>query len=247
MHDGAVLRTHLCTLETSLHVRYSNMQEGLQQGCCGVQARRMSRMSMFIATQSIIFAVLSIIFIVIWHPITARSLIPLWHLIVACLSIAVYKKAQEAANLNAVVPSDTEFSIWSSILWILSVEQIIVSLGVAWVAMTEYKWSDTSEGAAAFCFLLAAVALLAAAGMGLLAGTRHLLSNENNLVRVSVSTIVTHCDGLCWEMSSRVCACMHGTEGLNCLEVTHCDMWLLWVAIDHRFVSVWRFWCLRPT
>jgi hypothetical protein len=176
----------------------------------------MSRMSIFIATQSIIFAILSIIFIVIWNPITA--IIPLWHLIVACLSIAVYKKAQEAANLNAVVSSDTEFSIWTSILWVLSAEQFIVSLGVAWVAMTEYKWSDASEGAAAFCFLLAAVASLAAAGMGLLGGARHLLSNENVLVRVSVSTIVTHCDALRWEMNSRVCACMHGTVGLNCLD-----------------------------
>jgi hypothetical protein len=153
----------------------------------------MSRMSMFIATQSIIFAVLSIPFIQLWGPIAA--IIPLWHLLVACVSIAVYKKSHEAANLKAVVPSDTEFSIWSSILWILSAEQFIVSLGVAWTAMTGYKWSDASEGAAAFCFLLAALVSLAAAGMGLLGGARRLLSNENALVRVAA--ISSRCNGLC--------------------------------------------------
>jgi hypothetical protein len=153
----------------------------------------MLRTSTFIATQSIIFVVHNITVIVLWGPITL--LLPLWNLIVACVSLAVYKKSHEPANLKAVVPSDTEFSIWSSILWILSVEQFIVSLGAAWEAVTEYKWSDASEGAAAFCFLLAAVVSLAAAGMGLLAGTRHLLSNENALVRVAA--VLSRCDGLC--------------------------------------------------
>jgi hypothetical protein len=153
----------------------------------------MSRMSTFTATQSIIFAVLSITFIRLWGLIAA--IIPLWHLLVACVSIAVYKKSLEAANLKAVVPSDTEFSIWSSILWILSVEQFIVSLCVAWTAMTGYKWRDASEGAAAFCFLLAALVSLAAAGMGLLGVARHLLSKQNVLVRVSA--VFSRCDGLC--------------------------------------------------
>jgi hypothetical protein len=157
-----------------------------------VQARLMLRTSTFIATQSIIFVVHNITLIVL-GPITL--LLPLWNLVVACVSLAVYKKSHEPANLKAVVPSDTEFSIWSSILWILSVEQFIVSLGVAWESVTEYKWSDASEGAAAFCYLLAAVASLAAAGMGLLAGARHLLSNESALVRVAA--ILSRCDGLC--------------------------------------------------
>jgi hypothetical protein len=195
MRDGPVLRTHLCARETSSHVRYSEMQEGFQQGFRGVQARRMSRMSIFIATQSIIFAGLSIPLILYWNPLF--TLLPLWHLVVACLSIAVYRRSRQAANLTAVVPSDWEFSIWSSFLWILSVEQFIVSLGVAWEAVTEYKWSDASEGGAAFCFLLAAVVAFAAAGMGLLGGARHLLSNENVLVHVPASKIFTHCDGLC--------------------------------------------------
>jgi hypothetical protein len=143
---------------------------------------------MFVATQSIIFATLSIIVIAIaiWNPIAA--IVPLWHSVVACLSIAVYRKSRQAANLKAVVPSDLEFSIWYTFLFMLSVEQFIVSLGVAWEAVTEYKWSDASQGAAAFCFLLAAAVSLAAAGMGLLGGARHLLSNENVLVRVAVST-----------------------------------------------------------
>jgi hypothetical protein len=141
----------------------------------------MSRITIFIATQSTMLAFLGF-FLIFAHLVAA--IIPLWHLVVVCLSIAVYRKAREAANLAAVVPSEQEFSIWSSILFILSVEQCIVSLCVAWTAMTGYKWSDASEGAAAFCFLLAALVSLAAAGMGLLGGARHLLSNQNSLVRV---------------------------------------------------------------
>jgi hypothetical protein len=180
---------------TFLHLRQVHMSKNseMQEGCVDVQARQMLRASTFIATQSIIFVVHNITFIVLWGPIAL--LIPLWNLIVACVSLAVYKKSHEPANLIAVVPSDTEFSIWASILWILSLEQFSVSLGVAREAMTDYKWSDASEGAAAFCFLLAAVVSLAAAGMGLLASARHLLSNENVLVRVSA--MFSRCDGLC--------------------------------------------------
>jgi hypothetical protein len=175
----------------------------------------MSRTSMFVATQSIIFATLSIIVIAIaiWNPIAA--IVPLWHSVVACLSIAVYRKSRQAAHLKAVVPSDLEFSIWYSILFMLSVEQFVVSLGVAWEAVTEYKWSDASEGAAAFCFLLAAVASLAAAGMGLLGGARHVLSNEDVLVRVAVLTILHPVMAFierCTQEYVHACmhACMHG-------------------------------------
>jgi hypothetical protein len=129
-----------------------------------------------------------------WDSIISSSY--MWHELVVVVSGDVCNKTLKAANLKAEVPSDREFSIWSSILYILSVEQMFVSLGVAWEAVTEYTWSDASEGAAAFCFLLAAVVSLAASGMGLLGGARHVLSNENALVRVSVSIIFTPCDSL---------------------------------------------------
>jgi hypothetical protein len=174
----------------------------LQQGCCGVQARRMSRMSTYITTQSIIFALLSITLIIFWNPFF--SFLVFCYAFLAFLSSSVSSKTRKAANLKAAVPSDREFSIWSSLLYVLSVEQFVVSLGVIWEAMTEYKWSDASEGAAAFCFLFAAVVSLAAAGIGQLVGARHLLSNDDVLVRVSVLITVTPTDGLCWEMDSRL-------------------------------------------
>jgi hypothetical protein len=189
-------------------------------GCLSLQARRMSRMNILIATQSTGFAVLSIALDMFRNLIA--TFLPLVHLVMACVSMAVHEKSLQAANLKAVVPSDTEFSIWSSILCILSVEQTFVSLGVAWEAMTEYTWSDASEGVAAFCFLLAAVASLAAAGTALLAGTNHLLSNENALVRVAVSITLTPVMAFVEScIQEYVHACMKGVA-LKCLEVICC-------------------------
>jgi hypothetical protein len=154
----------------------------------------MSRTSTCIATQSCMFLGLGLALMFYWD--SDISSLFMWHQLVGVVSSDVCNKTLKAANLKAEVPSDREFSIWSSILYVLSVQQMFVSLGVAWEAVTGYTWSDASEGVAAFCFLLAALLSLAAAGMGLLGGARHLLSNENALVRVPVSIIFTPCDSL---------------------------------------------------
>lgn len=148
-----------------------------------MQARRLGRITTLITVQSTTHALVNLVVLVGVHLVGIGFV--LWHLLVAIVSGLLCQHTRQVAHLKQARSGDLHFSIYASVLLIMSVEQAITSVGVAWVASVGYNWSHASEGAAAFCTVAGCVASTAAAGIALWASVKHVLSNLDTLVRCS--------------------------------------------------------------
>lgn len=84
---------------------------------------------------------------------------------------------------KALVPGGLEFSIHSSLLLMSSLVQTIASVGGIWVvASGGFDWSKAREGFAAFCYLAAFLAAIAAGSLGVEVSGKHIFGNKEELV-----------------------------------------------------------------